>query len=147
MLRVLALSLATLFATQASAQSIVGQWDCNGRDGANQAIRTLQQYRASGAFYHLANMATARFGQRFDIAIALQGNWSADRDILIEDITTARVRSITSNGQDVMATPAGKRMARFIRQSMTNRSRVRLTSLTDTTMSFGGRIKASCTKR
>jgi len=148
------LLITALLATAASplaAQSLVGKWDCEGRANDGLAARTLQTYRASGSFYHLVNMSLGNRSQRYDVAIAIEGAWSGEKDILVEQIRTVRVRSVRSNNQDITRTGLGKRVARSIRDKMIrpgSPSRIRLRSLTDQRMTFvDGPFKASCQRR
>lgn len=143
--------LATTGASEASARSLVGKWDCNGRDGNNLAIRMLLDYRQSGQFYHLANIAVGdRYG-RIDGAIALSGNWFRNHGKVKETVTSARTRSLKVNGQDITKTPVGRQMSRSLPKQMlagnaTSVTDVRFVSNDKVTMT-SGRLKATCTKR
>lgn len=143
--------LATTGASDASARTLVGKWDCQGRDGRNLAIRMLLDYRQSGHFYHLANLAVGdRYG-RIDAAVALNGKWFRNHGKLKETLNTARVRTLRANGQDISKTPIGRQMTRSLSTTMTRGNatsitKVRFLSDRKVTMT-GGRLTATCTKR
>ena len=149
------LLIAALLATggtQVAAQSLVGKWDCDGRAGPNMAMRTVQSYSSVGSFYHLANIAMGdRKGRRFDMALALQGAWSGEGAVLVEQINTVRVRSVFVNKRDITNTPQGKQMARIMKRQFARPdrpSRIKLDTLTGRKMTFvDGPFTATCTKR
>lgn len=114
-----AIALLATGSTQAAAQSIVGKWDCTGREGRGTAIRTLQEYRANGQFYHLANLAIGDRTGRIDASVALRGQWRVKGSYIHENIKTARMRSLSANGKDISRGPIGKRMARDLPHRMT----------------------------
>ena len=147
----LVIGLLVTGATQASARSLVGKWDCEGRDGRSTAVRMLLDYRQSGQFYHLANMAIGDRTGRMDASIALNGNWFRDHGTLKETVTGARMRSLQVNRQDISKTPIGRHMARtlpkqVIGSNATSVTKIRYLSNTKIQMT-SGRITATCTKR
>jgi hypothetical protein len=138
-------------ATQASARSLVGKWDCEARDGPNMAIRMLLDYRQSGQFYHLANVAVGDRSGRMDGSVALNGNWKRNHSTLKETVTGARMRSLKVNGQDISKTPIGRHMAKSLPKDIagsnpTSVSKVRYLSNTKIQLT-SGRTTATCTKR
>lgn len=138
-------------ATQAGAQSLVGKWDCQGREGRGTAIRTLQEYRANGQFYHLANLAIGDRRGRIDASVALRGRWSFDGPYLNETISSARMRSLAADGQDITRTPIGRQMAKTLPKRMmgaNNQSRTKIKFVSARKLKMvSGRIKGTCTKR
>lgn len=137
--------------TQAAAQSLVGKWDCSGREGRGTAIRTLQEYRANGQFYHLANLAMGDRNGRLDAAVALRGTWKMEGDWLVENVKVARMRSLGANGQDITNTAIGKQMAKTMPKRMAgptkvSRTKIKMVSPTQLRM-VSGRIRGGCTKR
>ena len=143
--------LATTGASEASARSLVGKWDCNGRDGKNLAIRMLLDYRQSSQFYHLANIAMGDRRGRIDGSFALNGKWFRNHGKLSETVNHARVRSVKANGQDISKTPIGRHITRTTPKRMLSGSRpditnVRFISNNKVTMT-SGRMTATCTKR
>lgn len=143
--------LATTGASEASARSLVGKWDCNGRDGKNLAIRMLLDYRQSGQFYHLANIAVGNRRGLIDGSMAINGNWFRNHGKLKETVTFARMRSLTANGQDISKTPIGRQLVRNLPKQMlagnaTGVTEVRFLSGNKIKLT-SGRINATCTKR
>jgi hypothetical protein len=140
-----------LVGTQASAQSIVGKWDCDTRSGPGTAIRTLMEYRANGLFYHLANVATGDRKGRLDAALAMRGSWELQGDRMIETIKSARVRSVTSNGTDITKTPLGRRMAKALPSQLgvgRRDSVTRIKFITQDKYQINGRkVSGTCMKR
>lgn len=138
-------------ATDASARTIVGKWDCDGRDGRNIAIRMLLDYRQSGSFHHLANVAVGDRRGRVDGAIALRGNWSRNHGTLTETVTSARMRALTANGQDISQTPVGRQMARTLPKQMTagnGTDVINVTFMSSNKIKLSsGRMSVTCTKR
>jgi len=138
--------------TQAQANSLLGKWDCNGREGRGTAIRTLQEYRANGQFYHLANLAMGDRRGRIDASVALRGTWDVDGgNTLVENVKTARMRSLAANGQDISGTAVGRQMAKDLPKRMAgpnkaSRTIIRFVSPREFRM-VSGRIKGTCTKR
>jgi hypothetical protein len=137
--------------TQAAAQSLVGKWDCEGREGRDTAIRTLQEYRANGQFYHLANLAMGDRKGRFDAAVALRGTWSFNGSYLTENVTKARMRSLAISGNDISNTPIGRKMAKSLPKRMAgpnkkSRTKIKMVSATEMRM-VSGRIQGTCIKR
>ncbi|WP_299411759.1 hypothetical protein [uncultured Sulfitobacter sp.] len=148
---VLVIALLAIGSTQASAQSLVGKWDCEGREGRGTAIRTLQEYRANGSFYHLANMAVGDRRGRIDASVALRGKWTTSGSTLVEDITTVRMRSLQANSKDISRTPIGRQMARTLPQRMAgpkngSRTKIKFISAREFRM-VSGRIRGKCIKR
>ena len=144
-------SLLAAGATQAGAQSLVGKWDCTGREGRGTAIRTLQEYRANGQFYHLANLAIGDRRGRLDAAVVLRGKWDIKGNYLNEEIKTARMRSLAINGKDITRTQIGRQMGQTLPKRMTgpnnlSRTKIRFVSAGEMRM-VSGRIKGTCTKR
>ncbi|WP_298857652.1 hypothetical protein [uncultured Sulfitobacter sp.] len=143
--------LATTGASEASARSLVGKWDCNGRDGKNLAIRMLLDYRQSGQFYHLANIAVGDRRGRIDGSVALNGKWFRNHSKLSETVKHARVRSLTANGQDISKTPVGRHMTRSLPKRMVSGNRPDVTNVRFLSNSkvklTSGRMTATCTKR
>ena len=142
--------LATTGASEASARTLVGKWDCNGRDGKKLAIRMLLDYRQSGHFYHLANIAIGDRRGRIDGAVALNGKWFRNHGKLSETVNHARVRSLKVNGRDISKTPIGRHMVRSLPKQMVSNGRAdvtneRFVSSNKITLS-SGRIKATCTR-
>lgn len=137
--------------TQAAAQSLVGKWDCNGREGRGTAIRTLQEYRANGSLYHLANFATGDRKGRLDASVRLRGKWRLQGNRLIETISSAGMRSLSANGQDISDTLVGRIMARDLPKRMANTDRPSRTTIKFISSQefhmVSGRIKGVCTKR
>jgi len=137
--------------THVAAQSLVGKWDCTGREGRGTAIRTLQEYRSNGQFYHLANLAMGDKRGRLDAAIALRGTWKMKNNTIVEKITTARMRSLSLDKQDITNTKIGRSMAKSLPRRMTgpnklSRTKIKFTSPRDMII-VSGRIRGSCTKR
>ena len=131
--------------------TLVGKWDCNGRDGKSLAIRMLLDYRQSGNFYHLANVAVGDRRGRLDASIALNGRWFRNHGTLTETISSSRLRSIAADGRDISKTPIGRHMARTLPKSIggandTSVTRVKFLSHNKIRLT-SGRIKATCTKR
>lgn len=143
--------LATTGASEASARSLVGKWDCNGRDGNNLAIRMLLDYRQSGQFYHLANIAVGDRRGRIDASVALNGNWFRNRTKLKETVTRARVRTLDANGKDISKTPIGRQMVRGLPKQMLAGNATSVTDLRYVTENkvkmTSGRLTATCIKR
>ncbi|MEP1766260.1 MAG: hypothetical protein ABJJ53_06405 [Sulfitobacter sp.] len=158
MLRTLMLiSMLANGGTQLAAQhpidrsTLVGQWDCNGRQGRGTAIRTLQEYRSNGHFYHLANLAIGDKRGRLDSAVALRGSWKMENGTIIEKVQTARMRSLSMNNQDISKSALGRRMAKSLPRRMTgpnklSRTKVQFVSAREMKI-VSGRIRGSCTKR
>jgi hypothetical protein len=69
---------ASAGAADASSRTLVGKWDCIARDGKHLAIAMLLDYRQSGHFYHLANVAAGDRRGRLDASIALRVSWFRD---------------------------------------------------------------------
>ncbi|MEQ6204123.1 hypothetical protein ABMC88_13825 [Sulfitobacter sp. HNIBRBA2951] len=135
----------------ASARTLVGKWDCDGRDGANLAIRMLLDYRQSGHFYHLANVAVGDRRGRLDAAVALKGKWFRNHSNLKETVNHARVRTLTANGRDFSKTPYGRQIVRALPKQMkgsngVSNTKVKFLSSTKVKMS-SGRMNVTCTKR
>lgn len=151
MLRTLMIAGLLLIGAPASAQSLVGKWDCNGREGRGKAIRTLQEYRASGSLYHLANFATGDRKGRLDVSIKLRGKWDLQGDKLTETITSAKLRSLTTDGRDALQTPVGQIMERQLPARMANPNRPSLTTIQFVSPKefkmVSSRIKGVCIKR
>lgn len=143
--------LATTGASEASARSIVGKWDCDGRDGKKLAIRMLLDYRQSGHFYHLANIAVGDRRGRIDGAVALNGKWFRNHGKLSETVNHARVRSLKANGRDISKTPIGRHLSRSLPKRMVAGNRAQVTNvrfLSSNKISLSsGRLTATCTKR
>ena len=147
----LILGLLTTGATEASARSLAGKWDCQGRDGNNLAIRMLLDYRQSGHFYHLANLAVGDRRGRIDASIALNGNWFRNHGKLKETVRHARVRTLKANNRDISKTPIGRQMVRSLPKQMlagnaTSVTNVRFVTNNKVTMT-SGRLTATCIKR
>ena len=64
----------TASAADASSRTMVGI----ARDGKHLAIAMLFDYRQSGHFYHLANVAAGDRRGRLDASIALRVSWFRD---------------------------------------------------------------------
>jgi len=147
----LIVGLLATSANAASARTLVGKWDCNGRDGNNLAIRMLLDYRQSGQFYHLANIAVGdRYG-RIDASVGVNGKWFRNHGKLTETVRSGRVRTLYANGQDISKTPIGRQMVRSLpKQLMGNdavsTTRVKFLTKTKVKMS-SGRMHVTCTKR
>lgn len=148
------LIIAALLATggtQVSAQSLVGKWDCDGRKDRGTAVRSLMDYRATGGFYHLANVASGDRRGRIDAAIVLRGTWQLRGNRLVEQIKTARMRSLDLNGKDIARTPFGRMMAKSLPRQMgagrlDSVTNIRFVSPTKFKLT-SGQTKATCTKR
>ena len=151
MLRVILLCLVTVFTGSASAQSLVGKWDCEGRDGPGMSIRTLQEYRANGLFYHRANMAIGNNTRRMDTSITLRGSWALKSNRIVENIRTARMTKLEENGRDVSRTPIGKRMGRDLPGQLAGRDGISRTRINFTSANrfemVDGRLKGVCVRR
>lgn len=147
----LVVGLLATSGTAASARSLVGKWDCEGRDGRNLAIRMLLDYRQSGQFHHLANIAVGDRLGRIDGALALNGSWFRDHRKLSENVNHARARSLKANGHDISKTPIGRRMARTLPKQMVSGNRADVTDvpfLSDSKITLtSDQIQATCTKR
>ena len=96
----------TASVANASSRTMVGKWDCIARDGKHLAIAMLLDYRQSGHFYHLANVAAGDRRGRLDASIALRGRWFRDHGKLTETIRTSRLRSIAVDGTDISVPPS-----------------------------------------
>lgn len=147
----LIVGLLATSASAASARTLVGKWDCDGRDGSNLAIRMLLDYRQSGHFYHLANVAVGDRRGRLDAAVALRGKWFRNHGNLQETVNHARVRTLTANGRDFSKTPYGRQIVRSLPKQMMGGNKVSTTkvsflSSTKVKMS-SGRMHVTCTKR
>ena len=147
----LVIGLLVTGATEASARSIVGKWDCEAREGRGMAMRMLLEYRQSGQFYHLANLAIGDRRGRMDGSVAISGKWHRNRSALTETITSARMRSLEVNGQNISKSPIGRHMAKSLPKQMmgsnpTGVSSVRYLSNSKIQLT-SGRLKATCTKR
>ena len=144
-------AVLSIAGTQTAAQSLVGKWDCDGRVDKTTSIKSLQQYRSNGNFYHLVNVAIGQSGERFDAAVAMRGIWTGKGAVLIEDIKSARIRSVKRNGRDITKTPEGQFLAKTLRSSMIRPgrpSRITLDTLSANKMTFkDGRVAANCTRR
>ncbi len=150
MLRVFALCLATLCASSAAAQSLVGKWDCQGRDGPGVAIRTLQEYRANGLFFHRANLAIGDTRGRMDASLSLRGSWSLKPNVIVENIRTAKLTKLLQNGKDISQTAIGRRMSRDLPKQLfgptgTSKTRIKFTA-PDRFEIVGGTIRGICAR-
>ncbi|MBB3993588.1 hypothetical protein GGR95_001219 [Sulfitobacter undariae] len=139
--------------TQAAAQSLVGKWDCSGRAGRGEAIRTLQEYKANGQLYHLANMAVGDRRGRIDASIAMRGRWEIKGNSLRENFSSSRLRSLMADGNDISNTSLGRSMSKSLpmRMRMNGPSNTSLTKIKFVSPRefriVSGRIKGTCTKR
>ena len=150
-LLVVALLATSAGAAEASSRTLVGKWDCNARDGKHLAIRMLLDYRQSGHFYHLANVAVGDRSGRLDASIALRGEWFRNHATLTETLSNARMRSLSADGQDISNTPIGRHMARTLPSQMGGPSDTSVTKVKFLTRNkvrmTSGRMTATCTKR
>jgi hypothetical protein len=130
---------------------MVGKWDCIPRDGKHLAIAMLLDYRQSGHFYHLANVAEGDRRGRLDASIVLRGCWFRDHGKLTETIRTSRLRSIAVDGTDISNTPFGRQMARTMPRQMGDPSDTSVTQVKflarNKVQLRSGRMTASCTRR
>jgi len=137
--------------TQAAAQSLVGKWDCSGRAGRGEAIRTLQEYKANGQLYHLANMAVGNRNGRLDASIAMRGRWEIKGNSLRESFSSSRLRSLMADGKDISNTSLGRRMAKSLPMRMNGPNNSSLTKIKFLSPRefriVSGRIKGTCIKR
>ena len=149
-----ALTILTFLATagtQVTAQSLVGKWDCDTRNGPGTAVRTLMDYRANGQFYHHANVASGDRRGRVDASIVMRGSWSLQGSRVVEQIRTARMRSISANGKDISKTPLGRIMAKTLPRKLGVGRRASVTRIKFLSQNKyrinGKKVSGICTKR
>jgi hypothetical protein len=150
MLRAAFVIFCMLSSAPVAAQSLAGQWDCNGRDGPGSAIRTLQEYRATGQLYHLANMAIGDRTRRMDASLVLRGSWRLEGGVITETFRTGRLRSLQENGRDIRQTPIGRRLSRDIPKRIfgpDQSTRTRITFVSADKFLVSGRMKGACVRR
>ena len=150
MFRSAILCAAFICATPLSAQSLVGKWDCEGRDGNSRAIRTLQEYKANGIFYHLANLAMGDRTGRMDVSLSMRGKWERSSDHIVEIFSSVKLRSITRDGQDLSKTPQGRELRRDLPGNIfgpSRRTRTHIAFTGPNRFEVKGRMSGFCQRR
>ena len=149
-MRTILIGLVLAVGTQVQADSLVGKWDCTGREDNSQHIRSVQTYHANGRFSHLANIAVGMPEGRVDAGLALRGRWSLVGGQLVEEIAKVRVRSVSEDGQDLRRTPKGRAFTKFISDKMERGedSKMKITFLSPQQFQLvDNGIRGVCTKR
>ncbi|MGC1495928.1 MAG: hypothetical protein WA790_08970 [Sulfitobacter sp.] len=145
------MAVIAMAGTQATAQSLVGKWDCDTRNGPGTAVRTLMDYRENGQFYHHANVASGDRRGRVDAAIVMRGSWSLQGNRVVEKIRTARMRSISANGKDISKTPLGRLIAKTLPRQLGVGKRASVTRIKFLSQNKyrinGKKVTGICTKR
>ena len=114
---VLAAGLIIALASQASAFSLTGSWDCGPVRGPSFDINGQLSYKANGKLRHTISATGERDGDDLEVTIRIWGTWSIAGTALDENITRHTLRAVRINGRRINAGPEWDELAAGLARS------------------------------
>ncbi len=129
MIRSLSFCLFLAAASGANAQSLVGKWDCDGRNGPNRAAKAVMEFRDNGRFQHYLSLGVNNRRGRGGAVALIKGNWKLSGDRLVETAQSVKITRVEQGQTDITNTAQGRRMAKGLRNRLLGTAKVSLTRI------------------
>ncbi len=129
MFRLLSICVFLAAASQGHAQSLVGKWDCEGRNGPNRAAKAVMEFRDNGRFQHYLSMGVNNQRGRGGAVALIRGTWKLSGDRLVETAQSVKITRVEQGQRDITNTALGRTMAKGLRDRLLGRTKISRTRI------------------